>query len=72
MPTYGMEDHGVMGSLRSEDQEAVNVIMEEHSEELTEWEESFMETISEVLEKGFDLSEKRRAILDKIFRRVVG
>ena len=55
-----------------ENQEAVDVIMEEHSEDLDDWESGFIESIHTRLQNKQNLTEKQEASLNKIWRKCVG
>jgi len=45
----------------------VTTIIEEASDELSDWESSFIGSIEEQLSKGYQLSEKQENIVEKIY-----
>lgn len=58
-------------STIQENQEAIEAILD-HQEHLTEWEQLFIESVSEQLTvECRNLSEKQESVLDRIFRKVV-
>lgn len=59
-------------TTRKEHHEAVTELLDHHSESLTTWEEEFLTSLSDRLDRGFSLTAKQEAKLDELWRHHMG